>query len=63
MKPENVAQVEALAAQHNAACAVIGEVGGAQLAIAVDGQEVINQPLTKLESSWRATLPRALEMP
>jgi phosphoribosylformylglycinamidine synthase subunit PurL len=60
VRPENVAQVQALAAQHNAACAVIGEVGSESLAITIDGQEVINQPVRQLETAWRTTLPKAL---
>jgi phosphoribosylformylglycinamidine synthase len=60
VKPENVAPVQALAARHNVACAVIGTVGGAHLTITSNEQPLINQPVSTLETAWRETLPKAL---
>ncbi|MFN7930456.1 MAG: AIR synthase-related protein [Blastocatellia bacterium] len=60
VKPESVAQVQAIAAQHNAPCTEIGTVGGDALTVSLEGQTVIHQNLPALEAAWRATLPTAL---
>ena len=62
VKPENVVQVQSLAAQHNTACALLGEVSADEyLTITVEGQAVISQGLHPLETAWRESLPRALK--
>lgn len=60
VKPENVAQVQALATQNNAVSSVIGEVGGEHLTITIDEAAIINQSVNQLEKAWRETLPSAL---
>jgi len=42
---------------------VIGEVGGSDVRIELDGQELVDEPVAELESAWRETLAAALDRP
>lgn len=61
VKPDNVAAVQALAAQHNASCSVIGEVGGEDLRITMEGEGCIQHSVRLLENDWRKALSRSLD--
>ena len=61
VKPENVEQVQALAQRAGAACAVIGEVGGSDLQIMIEGETVISRSISELEAAWRDSLPTHLD--
>ncbi len=63
VKPEHVAQVQALAAQENIPCKVIGTIGGSALTISINGQTTLHQPIETLEQAWRTALPNALDVP
>jgi len=62
VKPENVAQVQTLAAAHQIQCEAIGTVGGAVLTISCNGEVVVNQPVKTLEVTWSSALPNALDV-
>jgi phosphoribosylformylglycinamidine synthase len=59
-KRESVERVKEIAQQAGAACAVIGEVGGSDLQIAVDGQALINSSVAELETAWHDVLSENL---
>jgi phosphoribosylformylglycinamidine synthase subunit PurL len=61
--PERVEQLQALAQQAGAACAVIGTVGGEQLTIACGGETVIEADVASLEEAWRGALSSHLDRP
>lgn len=63
VKPENVDRVKEIAAEAGAAIAVIGEVGGEELAITCNGEILVADSVTKLESIWSGALPQALDRP
>jgi phosphoribosylformylglycinamidine synthase len=63
VRPENVERVLELAAQAGAPCAVIGEVGGDELELALEGKLLIKHPVTELEAAWRDSLPAHLDQP
>lgn len=63
VKPEKVEKLKELAQQAGVACAVIGEVGGENLTIASNGEDLINESVAMLESVWRSALPQALDRP
>ncbi|MBS3886294.1 MAG: phosphoribosylformylglycinamidine synthase subunit PurL [Dethiobacter sp.] len=46
----------ALAAQENVPASVIGKTGGQKLSLTVDGHEVINLPLDKMQNAWREAI-------
>ncbi|MBL8207944.1 MAG: phosphoribosylformylglycinamidine synthase subunit PurL [Blastocatellia bacterium] len=62
VKPENVAQVQTLAAAHQIQCEAIGTVGGAMLTISCNGEVVVTQPVKTLEVTWSSALPNALDV-
>jgi phosphoribosylformylglycinamidine synthase subunit PurL len=53
--------VAALAAKHSVPLAVLGNVGGKNLSIQVNGEPSIAQPVHELEDAWRNSLPQKLE--
>jgi phosphoribosylformylglycinamidine synthase II len=53
--------VAALAAKHSVPLAVLGNVGGKNLSIQVNGEPSIAQPVHELEDAWRKSLPQKLE--
>lgn len=61
VKPENLAQIKALAQQHGVACMEAGTVGGVSLQITVDGDVLINRSIAELEAGWRNALPEQLD--
>jgi phosphoribosylformylglycinamidine synthase II len=61
VRPEHAARAIALAEQAGAPCAVIGEVGGDRLRIALDGQPLINHLVSELETAWQEALSGYLE--
>jgi phosphoribosylformylglycinamidine synthase len=63
VKAENVDRVKEIAAEAGAVIAVIGEVGGEELTIACNGETLVADSVTKLESIWSSALPQALDRP
>jgi phosphoribosylformylglycinamidine synthase len=61
VKPEDADRVKEMARQMGVDCAVIGEVGGAQLIIDCEGERLIEAPVTRQEDSWRTSLSRCLD--
>jgi phosphoribosylformylglycinamidine synthase len=55
-------RVEEIAAQHNCPLAIIGRVGGGELHITVDNQPAISQPVNELETHWRTSLGKKLQV-
>jgi phosphoribosylformylglycinamidine synthase len=62
-RPESVERVKELAQQAGATCAVIGEVGGTALRIAVNGAPLIEREVSELQAAWRDALPAHLDQP
>jgi phosphoribosylformylglycinamidine synthase len=56
------ARLEELAAAHDCPFAVIGRVGGKQLRVAINDQLVLARDLAELETVWRTTLGRRLQV-
>lgn len=63
VKPEHVIRVKEIAAEASAVVAVIGEVGGEELTIVFNGETLVADSVTKLESAWSNALPQALDRP
>lgn len=61
VKAENVDRVKEIAAEAGAAIAVIGEVGGEDLAITLSGETLAADSLAKLERVWSSALPQTLD--
>jgi phosphoribosylformylglycinamidine synthase len=59
---DNLDRVLEIAREHRVPAAVIGRTGGQNLAIKVNGEAVIDRPVSTLETAWRGVLPRALEV-
>jgi phosphoribosylformylglycinamidine synthase len=57
----SVDDVRALAQKHNAPFTIIGEVGGQELQIAVNGEAVVTAAVADLEATWRNALSRSLK--
>lgn len=57
----DVARVQEIAAAHHCPVALLGYVGGANLALAVAGQQLITQPVAELENAWRKALAQELK--
>jgi len=62
-RPENVERVIAIAEQASAPCTVIGQVGGTDLRISLDGDLLIEHPVAELEAVWRNSLVECLDQP
>ncbi len=56
VKPEHVAGVCEIAAKNGTLCANIGTVGTDEIAIKVNGRELINMPLTEAKAAWRGAI-------
>ena len=63
VKAENVDRVKEIAAEAGAVIAVIGEVGGEELAIVSNGETLVTDSVANLESVWSNALPQALDRP
>lgn len=61
--PENVPAIEELAAKFGVACLRIGEVGGRNLTISLNGGNLIEAPVSSLETAWRSALSFHLDRP
>jgi phosphoribosylformylglycinamidine synthase len=62
--PESsVAQILSIAAETDTKATVIGKTIADQLKIAVNGERVIDRPVSEVESAWRGVLPKILEIP
>jgi phosphoribosylformylglycinamidine synthase len=59
--PAATDEVRAIAQRHNVPFTILGQVGGNQLRIAVNGQTAVNAPVADLESTWRNALSRSLK--
>jgi phosphoribosylformylglycinamidine synthase subunit PurL len=57
----DAAAVEEIARRNNAPFAILGRVGGAQLRIEVNGQEVLVKDVSELEEVWRSALSDRLQ--
>ncbi|KEO81542.1 phosphoribosylformylglycinamidine synthase subunit PurL [Tumebacillus flagellatus] len=55
--PEQLSGVEALFAKAGVSSTVLGTVGGDRLEIRVNGEAVISDAVTHLESTWRGAIP------
>jgi phosphoribosylformylglycinamidine synthase subunit PurL len=53
--------VRQIASAHNAPLAILGNVGGTQLRITVNGEQVLTADVADLESAWRNALSRSLK--
>jgi phosphoribosylformylglycinamidine synthase len=53
--------IRKIAETHNAPFAVLGEVGGTQLRIRANGNELLTAAVANLESIWRNALSRSLK--
>jgi phosphoribosylformylglycinamidine synthase len=53
--------IRQICAKNNAPLTVLGKVGGAQLAISINGAAVVNTDVTDLESTWRNALSNSLK--
>jgi phosphoribosylformylglycinamidine synthase II len=58
----NVDQIIALAEEQAVQATVIGRTGGERLVIEVNGEIVVDRIVADVESAWRNTLPRMLEV-
>jgi phosphoribosylformylglycinamidine synthase len=59
----NVDQILAITREHAVATTVIARTGGQRFVISVNGEQVIDRHISEVESAWRGTLPRMLEIP
>lgn len=57
VSPEHVEDVKRIAEKHGAPCSRIGAVGTNRLAIAVNGEKIIDQPLSDIETAWKEAIP------
>jgi phosphoribosylformylglycinamidine synthase II len=55
--PDNVAAIEAIFHEHGVPHAVIGQLGGTELTIRVNGNTVVQDEVSHLESTWRGAIP------
>ena len=53
--------IAAIARQHNVPLAILGNAGGQNFSLRVNGELAIDQPVTELEAAWRNSLPQKLE--
>jgi phosphoribosylformylglycinamidine synthase II len=58
----NVDQIIAIAEEQDVPATVIGRTGGERLVIEVNGEIVVDRIVADVESAWRNTLPRMLEV-
>ncbi len=56
----SLALLEEIAARHNCPFVIIGQVMGAELQIAVNGEKVIQADINELENAWRTSLENKL---
>jgi phosphoribosylformylglycinamidine synthase subunit PurL len=59
--PAATDEVRAIAQNNNAPFTILGQVGGTQLRIAVNGHSAVTAPVADLESTWRNALSRSLK--
>ena len=60
VKAENVDAFTALAASLDVACFELGSVGGDELVISIDEQEVLRHSVQEFEKQWREAIEKAL---
>jgi phosphoribosylformylglycinamidine synthase len=58
---EAVEAIRHIASTHNAPLAILGKVGGTELRIAVNSEQVLAADVADLESTWRNSLLRSLK--
>jgi phosphoribosylformylglycinamidine synthase len=58
---EAVAAIRQIAESNNAPLAILGNIGGTELKISVDGTQVLTAPVADLESTWRNALSNSLK--
>ncbi|HEY8460984.1 MAG TPA: phosphoribosylformylglycinamidine synthase subunit PurL [Blastocatellia bacterium] len=63
LKPEHVSEVKNIAQQAGVDCAVIGEVGGDKLSVAIAGEPLIEVAVAALEEAWDGALSSHLDRP
>lgn len=61
--PENVPAIEELAAKFGVACLRIGEVGGGNLTVSLNGANLIDASVSSFETAWRSALSFHLDRP
>jgi len=61
--PGNVPAIEELAGKFGVDCVRIGEVGGRNLTIRLNGENLIEAPAASLETAWRSALSFHLDRP
>ncbi|HYP26546.1 MAG TPA: phosphoribosylformylglycinamidine synthase subunit PurL [Blastocatellia bacterium] len=59
---ENVDTIMELAKEHGVPAARLGRTGGERLKIRVNGEPVIDRPVSEVEAAWRRVLPSMLEV-
>lgn len=57
VKPENVEAVVAIAQQYGVPCTQLGVVGGKDLTVTVNGQKVLQTPVSELKAAWKEAIP------
>ncbi|HJY29138.1 MAG TPA: hypothetical protein VJ306_14020, partial [Pyrinomonadaceae bacterium] len=57
----DAAAVQELAERNNAPFAILGRVGGNELVINVDSEEIVRAEVAELESAWRDALATKLQ--
>jgi phosphoribosylformylglycinamidine synthase len=58
---EAVEAIRQIAESNNAPLAILGNIGGPELKISVDGTQVLTAPVADLESTWRSALSNSLK--
>jgi phosphoribosylformylglycinamidine synthase subunit PurL len=59
--PENLSQIETIAAENDCPFAVVGKVSGADLKIKFGGEEIVSAAVSELEKAWKNSLENQLE--
>jgi phosphoribosylformylglycinamidine synthase II len=58
---EATESIRQIATAHNTPFAILGQVGGTQLRIGVNGEQVVTAGVAELEATWRNALSRSLK--
>ncbi|HEY8412106.1 MAG TPA: hypothetical protein VIK76_11910, partial [Pyrinomonadaceae bacterium] len=59
--PDVTDSIRQISERHNAPLTILGEVGGTQLQISIDGTPVLTASVADLETTWRNALSRSLK--
>src|SRR5262249_14881613 len=59
----NVEAIRSIADEQGVTASVIGRTGGDRFVITVNGEGVIDRPVSEIEEKWRSELPGKMEVP